>query len=105
MSGYTKGPWVAIGTDPAEGVDCFWINAQPNAAMRGFTKNIGAVNGSQASAEQAANAALIAAAPELLEALKKCAGVCAGEIFGKNALIGALEAARAAIAKAEGAAS
>ena len=61
----TKGPWTAIGTDPAEGVDCFWIKAQPNASMRGFTKEIGSVNGSQNDPVQQANARLIALAPDL----------------------------------------
>ena len=49
-----------------------------------------------------ANAHLIAAAPDLLEALKKCASVCAGETMSKSGLISALESARAAIAKATG---
>jgi hypothetical protein len=45
---------------------------------------------------------LIASAPDLLEALKLCAAVCAGETINKNGLIAALESARAAIAKATG---
>lgn len=57
----TKGPWMALGTDPAEGVDCFWIAA----FMRGFTKEIGSVNGSQNDPTQQANARLIAMAPDL----------------------------------------
>jgi hypothetical protein len=64
---HTKGPWVAIGTDPAEGGDWFWINAQPNPAMRGFTKNIGVVNGSQSDPEQEANARRICACVNALE--------------------------------------
>jgi hypothetical protein len=48
-----------------------------------------------------ADARLIAAAPELLAALKSCAAVCAGETLNKSALVNALEQARAAIAKAE----
>ncbi len=53
--------------------------------------------------EPEANARLIAAAPELLAALKSCAAVCAGETLNKSALVNALEQARAAIAKAESA--
>lgn len=70
MSKHTPGPWVAVGTDPAEGGNWFWIKAQPAPVMRGFTKEIGVVNGSQDDPEQQANARLIAAAPELLEALR-----------------------------------
>lgn len=52
--------------------------------------------------ERRANARLMAAAPELLEALKACAAVCAGEAVSKNGLVNALEKARDAIAKATG---
>jgi hypothetical protein len=52
--------------------------------------------------EASANLRLISAAPELLEALKMCAGFCAGEEMSKNGLIRALEKARSAIQKAEG---
>ena len=48
-----------------------------------------------------ANAHLIAAAPDLLAALKRCAGVISGSTMTKNELIEALEMSRAAIAKAE----
>jgi hypothetical protein len=99
---HTPGPWQAIGTDPAEGGDWFWIKAQPNAAMRGFTQEIGAVNGSQSDPTQAANARLIAAAPDLLEA---AAALVEGE-FGLMPDASAFEAAMdrlaAAIAKARG---
>lgn len=50
--------------------------------------------------EEQHNARLIAAAPDLLEAIKKCAAVCAGETTHKNGLIEALESARAALGKA-----
>ena len=40
--------------------------------------------------------------PDLLAALKLCAGVVAGETMHKRGLVEALEAARAAIKKAEG---
>lgn len=49
-------------------------------------------------AEEALRAAGV---PELLDALKKCAAVCAGETMNKNGLIDALESARTAIAKAQ----
>ena len=52
--------------------------------------------------ESLANARLIAAAPELLDALKACAGVCAGEVTTKSGLINALEKARAVMRKATG---
>jgi hypothetical protein len=39
--------------------------------MRGFTQEIATVNGSQSDPTQQANARLIAAAPELLEALER----------------------------------
>lgn len=67
---HTKGPWQSFGSHPSEGFDCFWIKAQPNPVMRGFTKEIAAVNGSQNDEERASNAKLIAASPELLEALQ-----------------------------------
>jgi len=63
---HTPGPWQVIGSHPSEGFDCFWIKGQPNPLMRGFTKEIGCINGPQANAEVAADARLIAAAPELL---------------------------------------
>ena len=59
------GPWCALGTDPAEGVDCFWIKGQPNPAMRGFSDEIASVNGSQNDPKRQTNATLIAAAPDL----------------------------------------
>ena len=52
--------------------------------------------------EQQANTLLIAAAPDLLEALKACAAICAGESMSKSSLVRALEMARSAITKATG---
>ena len=59
------GPWCALGSDPAEGVDCFWIMSQPNPAMRGFSDEIASVNGSQNDPKRQTNATIIAAAPDL----------------------------------------
>jgi hypothetical protein len=49
-----------------------------------------------------ADARLICAAPDLLNALRQCAAVVAGDTMHKQGLIDALVAARDAIAKAEG---
>jgi len=63
---WTQGSWQAIGSHESEGFDCYWIKSQPNAFMRGFTKEIAAVTGPQGG-EAEANARLIAAAPDLYE--------------------------------------
>jgi hypothetical protein len=71
----TDGPWHAIGTDPAEGGDWFWIKAQPSPMLRGFTHEIGVINGSQLDPVQAANTTLIILArnnlPALIEAARE----------------------------------
>ncbi len=54
------------------------------------------------SAEQIANAQLIAAAPELLEALQQCLHILAGEALSKSALEHALRKGLAACHKATG---
>ncbi|WP_374633996.1 hypothetical protein [Ferrovibrio sp.] len=58
---HTPGPWVLINHDEA---GLHYVKAQPHPAMRGFTKEIADVfSGDE---EGAANAALIASAPDLL---------------------------------------
>jgi hypothetical protein len=54
------------------------------------------------TSEVDANARLITAAPNLLTACKRAAGVLSGGDMTKQGLIDALEAIRSAIAKAEG---
>ena len=49
-----------------------------------------------------ADAYLVAAAPDMYEALRKALGVISGEVMDKKGLIEALEAGRAALAKASG---
>lgn len=59
--------------------------------------------GPEDEAEAAANACLIAAAPDMLEALRFAERACASEDFEpREALMKILDRARAAIAKAEG---
>jgi hypothetical protein len=43
--GVTPGKWQALRSDPAEGVNCHWIKAQPSPALRGFSKEIAYVGG------------------------------------------------------------
>ena len=62
MSEYTKGPWEAVGSIPEEGVDCWWLNGAGGEL-------IGTINGPQDSETGQADAHLIAAARELLDAL------------------------------------
>ena len=91
---FTPGPWFIVGSIPEEGSDCFWIKAQPHPAMRGFTKDIATADGYQDDPERAANAHLIAAAPDMYEALADIVHDFEGHPgFGP---------ARAALAKAEG---
>ena len=94
----TPGPWVMT-----EG-KCIYINAKVDGKRRFILqRSTGEGCGINVEAEQVrADCRLIAAAPELLEALKACAAVCAGETMNKRGLISALEQARAAIAKATG---
>ena len=89
----TPGPWKAERIDNSSCFDikceCGFFIATCHDGVRGESNAI-------------ANARLIAAAPELLEALKACAAVCTGATMNKRGLISALEQARAALAKCEG---
>lgn len=103
MSKFTKGPWTekgwAMSHTPGE-----WIaQPDPNALTRDDWV-IGIEGGKidEVAVCSERDARLIAAAPDLLDALKLCAAVCAGEVMDKNGLVNALEKARAAIAKATG---
>ena len=63
--GYTPGPWKATRSNPAEGYDCWWITANHR---NNFEKDLATVAGGASTSE--ANARLIAAAPEMFEALR-----------------------------------
>lgn len=106
MSKHTPAPWVAVGTDIAEQADYIHLYGADG-------DEIGAINGPQESERVQANAALIAAAPDLLAALKAARPVvnaiisAFGSVWvdtdGKQQDFGArLKAIDAAIAKAEG---
>ena len=97
MSKHTPAPWFVDEITRKTNEIKIWAKGTPLIA-RVFLRDV-SIN------EQYANAELIAAAPDLLEALKLCAAVCAGEALDKSSLINALEASRAAIAKATGGAS
>ena len=92
-----------------EGVDCWWL-------IGADRRDIGTINGSQSDETSEANARLIAAAPELLMALRSLAGNAGAmrafeheirEVAGNTnwqCLMDAIAKADAAIAKARGAA-
>lgn len=94
MSGHTKGPWVVIpnGSEWASG-RIATIEPQPEEMLEANYWAVAEVN--YRRDEHAANALLIAAAPDLLEALESILCDC-----DPNSRIGRI--ARAAIAKARG---
>ena len=87
MSTHTPGSWVAEPTEPHSGFNCWTIVAP--------TGDVAWAKGYQHEDEKIANAKLIAAAPELLEALKAVVSVADRKTVE-------FEMAHAAIAKATG---
>lgn len=71
LEGVTPGPWQRFRSDPAEGVNCHWIRAQPSPALRGFSKEIAYVEGTYyADGENEKNADHIArCSPDNIAAL------------------------------------
>lgn len=65
MNKHTAAPWESTASTPEDGFECFFIHAGEGYSQR----QIATVNGPQDEKGEA-NARLIAAAPELLEALK-----------------------------------
>lgn len=108
MSGYTKGPWVlidgnniysALGADSGDGIPADSTDGWHIASI-GETPTF--VDGDEVDLGRnvkQANARLIAAAPDLLEALEYCLD-CLGDEFALPA--DCQSTARAAIAKARG---
>lgn len=106
MPDFTPGPWLAH-FDDVEGTESTEIRAA-DGTLIATTYGMGDFpcfdppDGAKACAEFAANARLIAAATELYEALKAILGISNVEADGL-AIYAAHQAARAALAKAEGA--
>ena len=92
MNAHTPGPWRLNQSRHYDEI------IGPKNEFIGYT---GAWRNEEKS-EMHANTRLMIAAPDLLAALKLCAGVVAGETMHKRGLVEALEAARTAIKKAEG---
>lgn len=93
MSNYTPGPWIAdawVGTDPYDDPDGPFVEV---GDVRWSPNKVDV----PAAIEQKANADLIAAAPELLEALESL--LAQVEQYGHKP---ECDTARAAIAKAKG---
>lgn len=103
MSKFTPGPWhvaayndalyITSGRPPASSNDHPLNDSDRTVIAKMFIPDCGS---------REANAALIADAPALLEALEACAVVLAGEKLSKKALIDALEKASALISKHRG---
>lgn len=109
MQKFTPGPWVAVRSDPAQGVDCWWLCAGAGNREKEFGTVYGGID-----PHHEANARLISAAPELVEALRDVTQhlhvLSAGEvddpsvgITGWRECHEAIDRARAALAKATGA--
>jgi hypothetical protein len=70
QNAHTPGPWKAAQSDPAEGAHVFWI-----VAPQGCGPNNGEVDIVSVPGNKPANANLIAAAPDLLLALRRLLAV------------------------------
>lgn len=105
MSKHTKGPWVVDGSNgaqafirPANNADEFVGADHANRQIFAPLAMV-ALTGSDFSD---ANALLVAAAPEMLEALKQLTEMAARYVSGTEGHYYKITQARAAIAKAEG---
>ena len=102
MSGHTKGPWEVARTDAGiivrtESVKKTRAGASRYAAIGGFDRS-----DPEQLAEALANARLIAAAPELLEALMLAESVYRQNCVNEGEPSSVLDAMQAAILKATG---
>ena len=97
---HTAGPWTALqrGDDCGKWSRRWWIQGPSDAACAGV-RNVAEVYDLKSAERQAANARLIAAAPDLLNMLQRMVDETSGG--GKPCLL-TLEQARAALEKARG---
>ena len=87
---HTRGPWREVKNKDGT------INIVGAKDDDGFSGKVALVNNGNAI-----NARLIAAAPDMYEALRLASGVITGEVMHKQGVVDALSAVRAALAKAE----
>lgn len=99
MSEHTPGPWKVNLSTPADGFECYWITACPVSNQE---RELATVTGPH-NANNGANAHLIAAAPDLLAALKQMVADYGDvpEPYDSDGQA-VISAARAAVAKADG---
>jgi hypothetical protein len=98
MSAHTPGPWQAIIPSKRQKTD---VTAMVATTAGPGSMAIDCTKSGTTRDEDAANARLIAAAPELLAALKDCFAYCERDMDGDEDST-LLKMASAAIAKAEG---
>lgn len=95
---HTPGPWEVVRHAHIDGE--LWLSVNQHADARGMKEWIAEIKYLTTEAErQWANARLIAAAPDLLEALKDCCAALGGTVAHPEAIPAS---ALIAIAKAEG---
>jgi hypothetical protein len=96
---HTSGPWVARCV-----IDNHWVIAAASSNIPGTTQTVAELNGPWSAKNYEGNARLVAAAPELLEALEGLA--FSPDLSDEHELspytCSALDRAKAAIAKARG---
>ena len=85
---FTPGPWTAVRSDPAEGADVYWICAGGG----NISTELGSMMGGYPHDKRESNANLVAAAPELYEAIHAAVNLL-------NALVGPDEQLGQAIIK------
>ena len=97
-TGWTPGPWRAETSTPEEGYDHWRVTH----GQGGYLFEVASIPLLSESPEGCANATLIAAAPELYEALERLVDDTSAGRLGGVSLAHGIKAARAALKKARG---